>query len=239
MSDHNISSDSVKRLVKDVKQALSKDLSKDGIYYKHDQNNMLIGYALIIGNIDTPYAYGNFLFKFSFPHDYPYSPPAVHYLTNDGKTRFHPNLYKNEKVCLSILNTWKGEGWTSCQSISSILITIKSILDDKPLIHEPGITCKHKDFNIYNQIIKYKTIETAVIDILSNKIYPEIFELFFNEIIENFNNNYDKILALIPNASEIYEIKTSIYRMEVKVDYNKCKKELLKIHKSIKTKIDI
>lgn len=239
MSDHNISSDSVKRLVKDVKQALSKDFSKDGIYYKHDQNNMLIGYALIIGNIDTPYAYGNFLFKFCFPDDYPYSPPVVHYLTNDGKTRFHPNLYKNEKVCLSILNTWKGEGWTSCQSISSILITIKSILDDKPLIHEPGVTLKHKDFNLYNEIIKYKTLETAIIDVLSNKIYPEICEIFFNEIIENFNNNYDKILALIPDSSDIHEIRTNIYRMEVKVNYVKCKKELIKINKSIKSKIDI
>ena len=67
-------------------------LSKDGIYYKHDETNMLLGYALIIGQKDTPYAYGNFLFKFSFPTNYPYSPPTVTYHTNDGLTRFNPNL---------------------------------------------------------------------------------------------------------------------------------------------------
>ena len=31
------------------------------------------------------------------------------YLTNDGNTRFHPNLYRNGKVCLSVLNTWRGK----------------------------------------------------------------------------------------------------------------------------------
>ena len=44
---------------------------------------------------------------------------------------------------------------------------------------------------------------------------------------------------LIPDSSDIHEIRTNIYRMEVKVNYVKCKKELIKINKSIKSKIDI
>ena len=148
MANHNISRETIQRLVKDIKQVIKEDISKDGIYYKHDETNMLLGYALIIGMENTPYEYGYFLFKFNFPEDYPFTPPVVSYLTNDGKTRFHPNLYKNEKVCLSILNTWKGEGWTSCQNIKSVLLTLKSILDNKPLTHEPGISEKHKEFNI-------------------------------------------------------------------------------------------
>ena len=84
---------------------------------------MLVGYALIIGPKDTPYAYGNFLFKFLFPYDYPHTPPKVTYHTNDGYTRFNPNLYKSGKVCISLLNTWKGEQWTGCQTIKSILLT--------------------------------------------------------------------------------------------------------------------
>ena len=49
---------------------------------------------------------------------------TLNYLTNDGKTRFNPNLYRNGKVCISLLNTWKGEQWTSCQTIESILLSL-------------------------------------------------------------------------------------------------------------------
>ena len=62
-----ISSTTVKRLISDIKQITLNPLTKDGIYYKHDETNMLSGYALIIGPKDTPYQYGNFLFKFDFP----------------------------------------------------------------------------------------------------------------------------------------------------------------------------
>ena len=104
MSSLVVTKDAVNRLVKDIKDVSDPSISKEGIYYKHDDSNILLGYALIIGPQDTPYAYGNFLFKFKFPCDYPYSPPILSYLTNDGRTRFNPNLYINGKVCISILN---------------------------------------------------------------------------------------------------------------------------------------
>ena len=80
--------------------------------------------VLIFGPKDTPYENGYYLFKFKFPIDYPYNPPKVVYMTNDGKTRFNPNLYRNGKVCVSILNTWSGDQWTGCQTISSVLLTL-------------------------------------------------------------------------------------------------------------------
>lgn len=54
----------------------------------------------------------------------------------------HPNMYKNRKVCVSILNTWRGEQWSGCQTIKSVLLTLMSLLDSKPLLNEPGITEK-------------------------------------------------------------------------------------------------
>ena len=222
MSDIEIGQDTIKRLVKDIKQVLKSDISKDGIYYKHDETNMLLGYALVIGPDDTPYEYGNFLFRFEFPKDYPYTPPKVSYLTNDGKTRFHPNLYKNEKVCLSLLNTWKGEGWTSCQTIMSVLLTIQSIMDNKPLLHEPGLTEKHLDFNTYNEIVKYRTTQIAIARILTKTIYPEITELFWSEIIYNFKKNYNKIIEKIPD-NDNSELRTSVYGMNYIVKYSKSK----------------
>jgi len=218
MAEKSISKTTVKRLISDIKEVQVCDLSKDNIYYKHDETNMFIGYALIIGPEHTPYQFGNFLFKFKFPEDYPHSPPTVTYHTNDGYTRFHPNLYKNSKVCLSLLNTWKGEQWTGCQTIKSILLVLCSILDKNPLIHEPGIFETHKDIPFYNKIITYKTIDTAITKILSKDNLPEEFEIFMNIIIENFINNYHNIKNNLKNKeNEI--ISTGVYSLSIKTHY--------------------
>lgn len=218
MTNNIISKTTVKRLISDIKELNDASLSKDGIYYKHDECNMLLGYALIIGPKDTPYAAGNFFFKFTFPSDYPYTPPTVSYHTNDGHTRFNPNFYKNTKVCVSLLNTWKGEQWTSCQTISSILLTLCSLMNDTPLLNEPGITKSHIDLENYSKIIKYKTLDTAIAKILSQNVGE--FEIFREEIKENFIKNFDDLLADVvdkPNS----EMTCGIYSLHIKTNYKK------------------
>ena len=215
-----ISSTTVKRLISDIKQITLNPLTKDGIYYKHDETNMLSGYALIIGPKDTPYQYGNFLFKFDFPENYPHSPPKVTYYTNDGKTRFNPNLYISGKVCISLLNTWKGEQWTGCQTITSILLVLCTILNDKPLLNEPGITEKHKDHEAYNKIIKYKTIEIAINKMLIKTTIPEIFLIFYDDIVENFIKNFDNIINDIKNKEDEL-ISCGIYNLSIRTSYKK------------------
>jgi ubiquitin-protein ligase len=232
MSAKFVSATTVKRLISDIKEITKSPLSKDGIYYKHDENNMLIGYALIIGQENTPYAYGNFLFKFNFPTDYPTTPPVVSYKTNDGYTRFNPNLYKNSKVCISLLNTWKGEQWTSCQTIKSILLVLSSLLNDKPLLNEPGISDNHIDHENYNKIIKYKTIETAIYKILTNEIVSSTFDMFNDEIKENFIKNYSQIIKDISNKSNVI-ISCGVYNLVIKTNYNKLKTGINNIHKNL------
>ena len=70
----------IQRLTSDIKFLLNNSL--ENIYYKHSEESILKGYALIIGNDNTPYNYGNFLFELNFPEDYPFNPPKVKYLTN-------------------------------------------------------------------------------------------------------------------------------------------------------------
>ena len=125
--------DTIKRIAADVADIIKNPLDDNGIFYKHNEEKLLSGYALIIGPEDTPYFGGNYLFEFLFPSDYPFTPPKVIFRTGDGLTRFNPNLYKNGKVCLSVLNTWKGPQWSSCQSIRSILLTLVTVLNSNPM----------------------------------------------------------------------------------------------------------
>ena len=72
-----ISSTTAKRLIRDVKNILKEPLTEHGIYYSHSQDDILKGYALIIGPKDTVYEDGCYLFEFNFTTSYPFSPPIV------------------------------------------------------------------------------------------------------------------------------------------------------------------
>ena len=49
-----IGKDNVKRLLNDVKDIILSPLHDNGIYYIHDDEDMLKGYAMIIGPEETP-----------------------------------------------------------------------------------------------------------------------------------------------------------------------------------------
>ena len=66
------------------------------------------------------------------------NPPKVKFCTLDGHVRFNPNLYACGKVCLSIIGTWSGPGWTSCLTLSTVLVSIQSLLNENPITNEPG-----------------------------------------------------------------------------------------------------
>ena len=164
-----ITKDTISRLLKDVKNIIKNPLTENGIYYIHDDSDIMKGYALIIGPSDTPYFGGNYFFEFKYPSDYPHSPPKVIYCTNGNNVRFNPNLYTCGKVCVSLLNTWRGDQWTSCQSISTVLLTLCSLLSKDPLLDEPGVDIKHLDNKPYDEIIQYANIDIAVCDIVRKK----------------------------------------------------------------------
>jgi len=224
-----ISKETIHRLAKDITQLVKCPLNDNGIYYHHDEEDMLKGYAMIIGSEDTPYFGGFYLFEITYPFDYPHSPPVIVYHTNGGGVRFHPNLYKNGKVCLSILNTWKGEQWTSCQTITTMLLTICMILCKNPLLNEPGVNIHNKDIDNYNSIIEYSNINIAICDMINKteSIYNPKFEMFYSVMQERFKNNYSKILEFIiqrkseRNSIETMYVSTAMYAMSVCVNYSK------------------
>jgi ubiquitin-conjugating enzyme E2 Z len=223
-----ISKGTVNRLLKDVKQIILNPLTENGIYYIHDDEDMLKGYALIVGPSETPYFSGYYFFELNYPVDYPHSPPKVKYLTNGNNVRFNPNLYKCGKVCISLLNTWRGEQWTSCQTISSVLLTLCTLLCKEPLLNEPGVTRGHSDFKNYTDIIKYSNIDVAICDIISRKkgVYMELFESFYPFVKDNFLQNYTNLVEFVENKIVTTFkvptiVRTGLYDMTIEIDYLK------------------
>jgi ubiquitin-protein ligase len=118
----------------------AEGLANDGIFYFPDEANMKKGLALLVGQSGTPYYGGFYWFSVEFPDDYPFSPIRLLSLTQDGVTRFNPNMYTNGKVCLSILNTWHdGPSWSAIQNLESVLrIVMSDVLVSDPLVNEPA-----------------------------------------------------------------------------------------------------
>jgi ubiquitin-conjugating enzyme E2 Z len=220
-----ISRDTINRLLKDVKQIIKNPLTSNGIYYVHDESDMMKGYAMIVGPEDTPYFGGFYFFELNYPHDYPHSPPKAVYYTNGNNVRFNPNLYKCGKVCISLLNTWAGDQWTSCQSITSVLLSLCTLLCKDPLLNEPGVNSVNRDFHAYNQIIDYANLDIAVCDIVTKKegVYNDFFNVFYPFVKEHFLKNYDKLLEisqkLFAENPSPQVLKTSLYLMNITLDY--------------------
>lgn len=234
-----ISKETISRLLNDIKQIMKNPLTENGIYYVHDNDDLLKGYALIVGPSETPYFGGYYLFEFKFPHDYPYNPPKIKYYTNGNNIRFNPNLYKCGKVCVSLLNTWSGEQWTSCQTISTVLLTLCTLLCKDPFLNEPGITKTHNEIDNYNKIIEYSNIDIAVCDIINKKpeIYVSFFDHFSNIMKEHFDKNCDSFIQFIDekiasNSSSV--VNVNFYHMSIDIDYKKLKNKLVSTKKQLK-----
>jgi len=238
----NIPKETISRLLKDIKDMVSSSLEEEyGIYYKHSETNILKAYVLIVGPEDSLYFGGYYFFRIDFPITYPFEPPLFTFIVSDSNTRFHPNFHKSGKVCLSMLNTWRGEQWTSCLTLKSVLITIVSILDNKPMLHEPGVTSKYADFNNYHTMIAFKNIDYACLQLLQdfnkkNIIFSETEskeykEYFYNIMKETFKNNAKKLHQVIRKwmAKEINNLYTInvMYNMSCYVNFNDLEEKFL------------
>ena len=226
---------SVKRIMKDINDLNKNNLDSHGIYYNIYNDDIYKIKVLMIGPSNTPYEYGYYFFNLEMPNNYPFSPPKVSYCTQNGKTRFNPNLYTNGKVCLSIINTWSGPKWSSCNSISTVLLSIQALVFvNNPLHNEPGYEKENGQRNMnYNILLTYENFKTSIYKMIQNT--PNTFENFKSIMIEQCINNYDKILENIENNMDKHD-KTyhlNIYNMKQKLDYIELKKNITLLHKNI------
>jgi ubiquitin-protein ligase len=204
----------LKRAIRDVKAATeSSALAEQGIYYMPDEDNIMHGIALLVGQKGTPYVGGYYFLDITFSDDYPFSPLKIKTLTQDGQTRFNPNLYIDGKVCLSVLNTWhEGPQWCGIQSLESVLMVIMSdVLCEIPLQGEPAYrTCgMSEESQIYNRIVFHSNVQTAVIDMLKNPPYYAM--KFIEQMKKEYKKNKEEIMKAL-DAHEQYNGKTETNR---------------------------
>jgi ubiquitin-protein ligase len=189
-----------RRVLKDIQRAQEELMQQQGIWYHMDETDITKGTAMIRGPPDTPYEACLLTFAIQFPSDYPFSPPKVSFLTSDGKTRFHPNLYVEGKVCLSILGTFSGPSWSGTQSLCSILLSILALLDNNPLAHEPAyangnlLDPRHREYAdfVEHQMIKLM-IETIDRYEKNSKYHPWVnFEQIVNQQMSSLKESLAK-----------------------------------------------
>ena len=108
---------------------------------------------------------GLFKARLSFPPDYPYMPPTMRF-TSD---MWHPNIYKDGKVCISILhppgsdpNQYENasERWLPVHTVESILVSVISMLAS-PNDESPANLEAAKEWRDMKDIFKKKVRDTV------------------------------------------------------------------------------
>jgi len=110
-----------------------EDEPVEGFCVRADEKNILKWDVWIEGPKDTYYAGGIFKARLEFPTDFPLNPPTLTFVSDF----WHPNVYKDGKVCISILHPPgpddmsgedESERWLPTRSISTIILSLISIL---------------------------------------------------------------------------------------------------------------
>jgi len=128
-----MSTQAVARLSKELKE-LTKNPVEGFKVELADESNLFEWNVYIAGPPGTDYGGGIFKAKMTFPEEYPNAPPKMKFISE----MWHPNVYAEGPVCISILHTpdpmnpeeKEEETWRPIQTVESILVSVCSMLSD-------------------------------------------------------------------------------------------------------------
>ncbi|OJJ99698.1 hypothetical protein ASPACDRAFT_78637 [Aspergillus aculeatus ATCC 16872] len=144
-----------------------------------EQNILNWNVGLIVLNPDSLYYGGYFKASMKFPSNYPYSPPEFRFL----RPLYHPNIYKDGKLCISILHApgedemsgeLASERWSPAQRVESVLISILSLLDDAEISSPANVDASvmlRKNPEHYKSIVR-QHVEDSKKDIPEGFVMP-------------------------------------------------------------------
>ena len=157
----------------------------------HEEDIFKWDIAVIVLNPESLYYGGYLRASMAFPKNYPYAPPGmsdispyiwdtdIFCMTNECVTPpaknvefrflrplYHPNIYPDGKLCISILHApgddemsgeHASERWSPAQRVESVLISILSLLDDaevnSPANVDAGKQLRHEP-EVYRSIVR-------------------------------------------------------------------------------------
>ncbi len=154
----------MKRIISEYKELL-KD--PNYLYSIEMTDNILVWNFLMFGPSDTLYENGVFSGKICFTKKYPNEPPEVLF----NQDMLHPNIYKDGRVCISILHSgsdqWgyedDSERWSPTQSVNTIMLSIISLLS-APNFESPAnvdmSTLQKSDYQTYKKKVYHLVANT-------------------------------------------------------------------------------
>lgn len=234
-----MTSKTVKRILWELKdyEKNKEENNKNGIYLEYDEADIYKLDLVLVGS-DGPYLGCFFEFNIVLPPTYPFSPPKFKFKSPDENMRIHPNLYGSGKVCLSVINTWSGPGWTACNTILSVCnILLGMVLSLKnPLSAEPA----YEDIHINNpKAIYYKELVycESINELLINNLKKNMTD-FKKEYIRNNKEVYKNLIKNKLKWEYEYKYTPYMYRKInriVKFNSKNARSELNKLLKEIES----
>jgi len=151
----------LRRLMKEY-QELTENAPEGITAGPKSEDNFFEWEAFIAGPQGTPFEDGVFPATLTFPKDYPLSPPSMKFTCE----MFHPNVYPDGRVCISILhppgddpNQYESssERWSPVQSVEKILLSVVSMLaepNDESGANVDASKVWRTDREKYNKIVR-------------------------------------------------------------------------------------
>ncbi|KAH7970722.1 hypothetical protein HPB49_014625 [Dermacentor silvarum] len=190
-----VTSSCLLRVKRDIADFASN--APSGIYIAAADNDTATIDAMVIGPSGTPYEGGFFRFFIRCPAAYPIEPPSVRFLTTDGgRVQMHPNLHKNGDVSLSVIDNSLVPAWSPAQSLTSLLISIRSLFTGDPLYDAAHAVRGQLDYSAecYREFVRHESIRIAVCDTVESYLqdHPPLPRAFRGTVLKTFAKFYSK-----------------------------------------------
>ena len=233
---------SLKRIQRDIANIIKDDSLKhqDKIFCLFNDSDIYDVKALVVGPTETPYEGGFFFIRLRFSDVHPQKPPTAKLQTLSPSVRFNPNLYEGGKVCLSILGTWDGPGWTPCMTMTTVLTSIQSLMSEMPYRNEPGHdNDSDKLCEQYNNCIEYHNYRVAIIGMLKKPAvgfedFAPIMEKLFVKDYESYSKRIEKLRKNKQGKS--CTAPSPFTNMSASCDYKSLEKEMQDLYNTLKPK---
>ena len=110
----------LKRINKELENIKKENLEG---FILTNTDNIWSWQGILYGPPDSPYEKGAFPFQITFEDDYPIKAPSVKFL----QPIFHPNIYRDGKICIDILQPHE---WSPAQKVDKIMLSLRSLFMD-------------------------------------------------------------------------------------------------------------